>query len=106
VRTEDVTARFGGEEFAVVCRDTSEAEAIILADRFRATLAHGIAVSHGPALRLTASVGGAVVPKAGIASDHDLLEAADEALYVAKRHGRDRTVVFGDHWFMLKAKES
>jgi diguanylate cyclase (GGDEF)-like protein len=106
VRSEDMTARFGGEEFAVVCRDTSEAEAVILADRFRATIAEEIAVSRGPALRLTASVGLAVVPKAGIASDQDLIKAADAALYLAKRHGRNRTVVFGDQWFMLKAKES
>jgi two-component system, cell cycle response regulator len=105
VRAEDVTARFGGEELAVVCRDMNEFDAVVLADRVRAIVAEEIVVPDGPALRLTVSVGVAVIPKAGIRADDDLVKAADAALYLAKRKGRDRTVVFGDEWFMLKSKE-
>jgi len=105
MRVEDVVARFGGEEFAIVCRSTGEAEAIVLAERLRATIAEEIAVADEPPLRITASFGIAVVPKAGITTELDLVQAADRALYLAKRNGRNRSVVFGDESSMLKLGE-
>ena len=102
MRVEDVVARFGGEEFAIICRSTSEAEAKALADRLRAIIAAEISVPGGPLLRVTASVGIVAVPKAGVTTELDLLTAADRALYLAKRNGRNLSVVFGDESSMLK----
>ena len=102
MRVEDVVARFGGEEFAILCRSTGEEEAIALADRLRAIIAEEIAVLDGVPLRVTVSLGIAVVPKAGITTELDLVNAADKALYLAKQNGRNRSVVFGDGSSMLK----
>jgi diguanylate cyclase (GGDEF)-like protein len=91
LRTSDVTCRYGGEEFAVVLVDTTAAEAVRACERIaaalRATTLH--AVDGRPLGQVTASFGiattvGPTLDRAG------LLTAADRALYVAKRRGRDR----------------
>jgi two-component system cell cycle response regulator len=105
VRAEDVVTRFGGEEFAIICRSTGVAEAKILADRLRAVIADEISAPESSPLRVTASLGIAVVPQAGIATELDLVKAADRALYLAKQTGRNRSVVFGDESSMLKLEE-
>jgi two-component system, cell cycle response regulator len=104
MRVEDVVARFGGEEFAVICRSTGETEAKVVAERLRAIIAEEISIPDGPPLRVTASIGIAVVPKAGLRTELDLVNAADRALYAAKRNGRNRSVVFGDESSMLKVE--
>lgn len=101
VRTEDTTARFGGEEFAIMCRNTSETKAVVLADRLRAVVAKPLRVQGAPDLEITASVGLAVMPRADIHTEGDLVRAADSALYLAKGHGRNLTVAHGDQWFVL-----
>ncbi len=102
MRAEDVVARFGGEEFAIICRSTGEPEATILAERLRSIVANEISIPDGSQLRVTASVGIAVMPKADITTELDLVKAADRALYLAKQSGRNRSVVFGDESFVLK----
>ena len=101
MRAEDVVTRFGGEEFAIICRSTGEAEAKVLAERLRVTIADEISTPDGSPLRVTVSVGIAVVPNAGITTELDLVNAADSALYWAKRSGRNRSVVFGNESSML-----
>jgi diguanylate cyclase (GGDEF)-like protein len=96
VRIDDVVARFGGEEFTILCRDTSSTKALALAERCRAMIAEEIALPNEPGVRITASVGIAVLPKAGITTVGEFVKAADSALYLAKHTGRDRAVVFGD----------
>jgi two-component system, cell cycle response regulator len=88
-RTTDVVARFGGEEFVILCEETDERGAMLLAERIREEL--GKTTFHAPAgsLQVTCSVGVATFPEAG--RDWDgLFKAADEALYASKRGGRDR----------------
>ncbi|MBI2706405.1 MAG: sensor domain-containing diguanylate cyclase [Actinobacteria bacterium] len=85
VRSDDVAARFGGDEFVVLCRDISMAEAVQLAARIH----HSIANATPEVDRLTASIGiAAGVPPLDAL---DLLDAADQAMYRAKRKGPGRT---------------
>jgi diguanylate cyclase (GGDEF)-like protein len=92
VRSEDMIARFGGEEFAVLARETSATGAMAVAERIRKSVEKTpVTLEAGQAVSLTVSIG--VVHMGGTraySSAHALLEAADEALYRAKEAGRNR----------------
>jgi len=88
-RTTDVVARFGGEEFVVLCEQTDEKGAMLLGDRIREELAKTTFRTAKGALSITCSIGISTFPEAG--RDWEaLFKAADDALYVSKRSGRDR----------------
>ncbi len=92
-RSTDAVARFGGEEFVIVCEETDQEGARLLAERVRSELA---AVNfHTPqgTLSVTCSLGVATLPGAGTEWD-TLFKATDEALYVSKRGGRNRVTVW------------
>lgn len=92
-RDTDVVARFGGEEFVVVCEETDAEGAALLAERVRSELESAAFHTTEGSVRVTCSVGVATFPAAG----HDwesLFKATDEALYAAKRGGRNRVVVW------------
>ncbi len=93
-RRADTVARFGGDEFVVLCTGTTVAEARELADRLRVRLAEPVDCA-GRAVVVTASIGMAVTTR-GDTSPDDLLAAADIAMYVAKRAGKDRVALFAD----------
>jgi diguanylate cyclase (GGDEF)-like protein len=90
-RRFDIAARVGGEEFALLAPDCDEHGAYTLAERMRAEVDLG---SAGGNRTLTISFGVATFPQHGESAD-ELLRAADEALYTAKRLGRNRSVVSG-----------
>jgi diguanylate cyclase (GGDEF)-like protein len=91
-RNIDLVARLGGEEFAALLHDTDAEGAMTFVDRFRRRLkATEIVVSGGVVRDLTVSVGVAV-GNGWIPAD-DLVDSADQAMYAAKRAGRDRIVV-------------
>lgn len=92
LRTEDVLARFGGEEFVVIARATSAAGALRLAERLRATVAAVPAIVEGRPVPVTISAGCAALDLATGASAAALVQAADASLYAAKRAGRNRCV--------------
>jgi len=93
VRTIDRVARIGGEEFAVMLMETSAAEATIVAKRLvSAVRARPVVLADGTSLAVTVSAGVAALPPYG-ESDASFLKTADEALYEAKRKGRDRAVL-------------
>jgi diguanylate cyclase (GGDEF)-like protein len=85
LRHADVLARYGGEEFIVLLPQTSPTPASIVAERMRedVTAQSGITISCG--------VAGLSSPDDTL---DDLIRRADEALYSAKREGRNRTVLF------------
>ncbi len=88
-RATDVVARFGGEEFVVLCEQTDEAGAVLLADRIREELGKTSFRAAGDVFSVTCSIGVATFPAAG--NDWEtLFKAADDALYVSKRSGRNR----------------
>jgi two-component system, cell cycle response regulator len=96
LRTEDMCARFGGEEFAIIVRDTSPADALVVAERLRALVAANQISWAGQHLNVTVSVGMACSLVMAPSDDSAaLLRRADEALYEAKRSGRNRVAVLG-----------
>jgi diguanylate cyclase (GGDEF)-like protein len=89
VREVDSAGRWGGEEFALVLPGTDAAGGVALAERVRETLAsREIRATNGERVQLTASFGVAAYPRC--ADLGALVDAADGALYWAKRDGRDR----------------
>jgi diguanylate cyclase (GGDEF)-like protein len=92
VRTEDVLARYGGEEFVVLCRDTTADKAAVIAERIRKTTETLAVVHSNDPIRITVSAGIAMIPHTNIPDVDRFVAAADEALYQAKRGGRNRVV--------------
>ncbi len=96
VRTSDLVARYGGEEFAIILPETDSRDAVVLAERIRRgieTLEIDVG-SQQPRLRVTVSLGlSGLKPGASEHAQGEMIEAADKALYAAKRGGRNRLVV-------------
>ena len=90
IRHGDFAARYGGEEFVVLLPGTDAAAAHQLADRTRREI-EGLRIAHeaAPSGFVTLSVGIATFTPEDAASEQALIEAADAALYEAKRHGRN-----------------
>jgi diguanylate cyclase (GGDEF)-like protein len=89
VRQVDLAARYGGEEFGVIVPEADLTGAIELAERLRIALAaEQIELPDGGVLSVTASFGAAV--KRDLAGGEELVAAADEALYEAKRSGKNQ----------------
>jgi diguanylate cyclase (GGDEF)-like protein len=89
MRQIDLFARYGGEEFGVLVPETELEGAVLLAERLRSQLAaERVALSDGRTLEITASFGAAA--KGSLARPEELVAAADEALYEAKRNGKNR----------------
>jgi len=85
----NVVARFGGDEFTILLVETPKAGAQLYAERIRQVVAT-FPFSHGK--QVTASFGVASLPDDEVASSDDLFRAADEALYAAKRAGKNQVV--------------
>ena len=93
IRTEDMLARFGGEEFAIIARGISQEQAMVFAERLRNIVTYLHVVHHHEALPVTASFGVATATAdRPIYTTEELIQAADTALYEAKRGGRNRVV--------------
>ncbi len=97
LRPGDTVARFGGDEFVVLCEDLGSAgEAITVAERLREALASPFHV-RGREIGLTASIGIALASTSSHDTPDALLRDADAAMYRAKERGRDRVELFDDH---------
>ena len=88
VRTDDVVCRLGGDEFLVICPRTSQDGAAQLAEKMRLAIA---------AMRVPAGSGewrgsislGVAVRKTGMGNIEELIKAADDGVYIAKKNGRN-----------------
>jgi diguanylate cyclase (GGDEF)-like protein len=93
LRTEDVFARYGGDEFALAVRGIERSGVEALAERMRASVQDMTLGGSSGELKITVSLGVAM-----LAPDHadvdDLMADADKALYRAKELGRNRVVIF------------
>jgi diguanylate cyclase (GGDEF)-like protein len=91
VRSTDLLTRYGGEEFGLIMSRTSKVEALRTVERLRAVVeAYGFKDEQTqPGGRLTISAGLAAAPEDGIDFD-SIVRRSDEALYAAKRNGRNR----------------
>jgi diguanylate cyclase (GGDEF)-like protein len=89
-RENDLVARFGGEEFAVLLMNTEPQHAMRIAEDIRAGVEEAIIDIGSETLSLTISIGLAAVTPTSDSHPSQLLHAADEALYAAKSAGRNR----------------
>lgn len=92
-RPDDMAGRIGGEEFAVVLPQTSQDNAWMLAENLRITVARTPAQTSAGPVDLAVSIGLSTL-QARMTDIQEALAQADEALYSAKRSGRNRTVIW------------
>ncbi len=97
VRSTDCAARWGGEEFCILLRQIGDATALReVAETVRIAIERAPIIVEGLELAVTVSVGAALAVDALRDAD-DLVDAADRALYTAKRRGRNQTRLY-DEW--------
>lgn len=89
LRSVDVVGRYGGEEFVAILPNTSKAGAYSLAERLRKDVERLVV----DGLKVTISIGVAEFPDLDVAEEAQLIEAADAAMYEAKRSGRNRVCI-------------
>lgn len=91
IRTEDIAARFGGEEFSLLLLQCGPEMAYQIADRIRAAVENHRAEYQGQELKITISLGVACACHAQMPTDlNRLIFQADKALYQSKKNGRNR----------------
>jgi diguanylate cyclase (GGDEF)-like protein len=97
LRGTDLLARWGGEEFIALLPNTPEPLARLLGERLRSAVAVAVQLPHGAAVQVTVSVGvtgrHGAPGRSAVTTLDALTQAADRALYEAKRLGRDRVSV-------------
>lgn len=92
LRTNDMVGRYGGEEFAVILPETPHNAALLVAERCRVKIASTPLVYNDAVFSVTASMGLASLPDPRAVSIEEMIRLADEALYDAKRQGRNRLI--------------
>lgn len=97
LRPGDLFGRLGGEEFAIIIPNVSDAEALAVAERIRAQVeTAGVTLDDGQHVSITVSIG-LVNQPCRLRSTVDVaLASADQALYAAKAAGRNRVMVFDE----------
>jgi diguanylate cyclase (GGDEF)-like protein/PAS domain S-box-containing protein len=93
IRESDTVARFGGDEFVIVCDESSIAEVEQIAARVQQTVSRPYFIAQQE-IGITASLGIAVADRH--ATTESLLRDSDTAMYSAKEHGRDRMEIFDE----------
>ncbi len=92
-RELDRVARYGGEEFVIILPETSTASAYAVAERIRQVISNYSLSFNGETIKMTVSGGLTSFPEDG--NDREsLIHAADQALYAAKRSGRNQIIIY------------
>jgi diguanylate cyclase (GGDEF)-like protein len=95
VRATDVVARYGGDEMAVMLIETNTKSALEVAEKLKQEIGSHVFQWQTKQLGVNLSIGLATAPAPRIQEVTHLVEAADRALYQAKKSGRNAVVVFG-----------
>lgn len=95
LRASDLLCRMGGEEFCMILPDTTEAQALDIAERIREQIEQNVGqgVRSVEGMRVTSSLG-VVTLDSGASSLSQLIEYADYALYSSKQNGRNRVTLW------------
>jgi len=101
VRTSDVLARYGGDEFVILMPHSRSEAARIAAERIRAAIHKSSFDVNGQHIAASASIGIASYPES-VPTAGDVLEKADVALYKSKQLGRDRVTVYREDSGIVK----
>jgi diguanylate cyclase (GGDEF)-like protein len=103
LRRVDVACRYGGEEFAILLPETPLTQAAMVADRIWRMISKQATVSSELKISITVSIGVASYEPEVVMSADALLDRADQALYIAKKNGRNQVTAYSQH---LKRKNS
>jgi diguanylate cyclase (GGDEF)-like protein len=98
IRKTDIAGRYGGEEFAVLLVDTSNENALILAERLRKRIEALTIEYEDMSIQFNISLGVSELNR-DIKSYKDWIESADQALYYSKENGRNQTTVYSKEKF-------
>ncbi len=93
VRTTDIIARYGGDEFIVLLAETSLGDALVVAEKLRKGLAKKEFKAGEEKIRITASLG-LTCFRPGVEDFLALVDEADKALYLSKERGRNKTSLY------------
>ena len=104
VRDVDICARYGGDEFMAILPSTQFTGALTVAERIWRAVANEPIHFRQETLRMTISVGVAFYPNKRVTSPEDLVHQADQALYQAKREGRNRICLQQHLNYMIRAE--
>ncbi|HUL21814.1 MAG TPA: sensor domain-containing diguanylate cyclase [Thermodesulfobacteriota bacterium] len=94
VRKKDIVARYGGEEFILILPEARLDETFVMAERIRRLVEETLFEVGKAQVNLTLSLGISNFPSHRVKSKEELMEMADQALYDAKRGGRNRVCIF------------
>lgn len=93
IREVDLVCRYGGEEFAIMLPETTKSQAELVAERLRQNIAANRFSAYGETTTITISIGIASLPEDAV-EGQALIDKADEALFRAKREGRNRICLY------------
>jgi len=90
MREGDILVRLGGDEFLAVLLGASLNDVSMTAERIRRQIDERVITIGDQHVHVTVSIGGVSFPEKEVAGEHDLIDAADRALYHAKNSGRNK----------------
>jgi len=105
-REVDVVARYGGDEFLLIVPATHQTGGLTLAERLWRDVAAAEPSSAGHSVKVTVSVGISSYPSKDVRTKDQLLKSADQALYQAKREGRNRICIAQHAGFLYRTPGS
>lgn len=94
VRKKDTVARYGGEEFILILPETALEQSFVIAERIRQSVEKNLFELGRAHVHLTVSMGISNFPSHRVKSKEELVKIADQALYDAKRRGRNKVCIF------------